>query len=1258
MTKEKISRNDKCPCGSGLKYKKCCLDKKTMFDIDIFPKKDINATFQYINSHESEHILNILIGLQLTPENHGKNIRIEELAKHLVQNLNNGQPANFQELKSHLDSEYAYSCMEDIPTNLFCENIVFFGGNYTAFPGIVTHSIEAFRNLTEIVFAQSNNLPKNFKQHVYQGITLILCMGQLLANRVGIRGNINILENDNRKFNYKFSSKNFAITQNELSQILLNNKIKPDIINDFIISPQDNKFQSKDPDLNPLLYYPIIKFNDKYFFVMISNQIGTINEYILRLSEKYNCNKELVKIYHNRIWHALWGACDKMHWGLIDIKLPKNKISNNLKERIFQFDVNRLAYVCYFHNSKTTDRYTESDSKEVPLNVLKSRLKEIVTFLKTDNLLRDYQFFTLVTYESMGRYMLVSIDAPQENEFRLPFSAFYLIQLSDTEKWDSLSLWKFAKSYDNLLQYTRIPPLIDTLDMYSIYKAKDESFCFSDEEKPNFLVVTPGDGSRLIKESKIEQNLHGAIANINNQIVYIPVIKSIDYAPLYEPQHSIGYYALCLEISKLPIWITNKQIKDKQMFVQIRNYAESIGFWLYKLQDEIRNNINAHINFPLEIELFLDNEIFENISAQELQNIDTKIPAYSFDYNDHKIKFHIHASSLSTLSGSNNDGERKMMIEVLNSFNQIEDINFSNEFIHNAIDNAIPFGKAKMILMYNTQNDLQMDNRWLAKPLFISKSETNMLLDELSSLIEQNSFTIPKKIESMEKKRDFFNLAIKVLFKKLAEEIQVFDYEYLLDILINIHETLIWKREFDKIIIPAQLLCFGDIENKIEEIQVDEKNLVKTTLSLRCLIEYLAALPTQGTIKAGYDDIDRLLVLMYEIINYGFLSDSVHLEMSDPKVGKLKSGRVGISSEFVDEKIKPFTEAYTKETVDNYIQHFDSHFEFLDLPDELEANAMQDEDKNIDEAFLKDWGIEYFNITKFCYTCALLCIKIQSSVTTMKEEDFIKSLQAEEINLPKQEIIAGLNHFSLENRPDYLKAPDGFNNNEVFPWKYNREFSFGRRFIVKYSNKNGDILLKWGFRNALAAERQLSLLLFGGRLRNGGKEINKLLGIFRKRKGGIYRNEVRDWLKKYSELIVIDHEVKIAPNEHLKADKDYGDIDILVYNKNTKTVISLECKNTTKAKNIHEMKTEMDNYLGRDGQQGMIQKHLARHNWLKQHMQDVRIFLNTKETVQIKSYILTSEVIPTTYIKSQELSLPILSYYSLKKEGLKIFEKE
>jgi len=32
--KKKIGRNDPCICGSGLKYKKCCLNKEVTLDVD------------------------------------------------------------------------------------------------------------------------------------------------------------------------------------------------------------------------------------------------------------------------------------------------------------------------------------------------------------------------------------------------------------------------------------------------------------------------------------------------------------------------------------------------------------------------------------------------------------------------------------------------------------------------------------------------------------------------------------------------------------------------------------------------------------------------------------------------------------------------------------------------------------------------------------------------------------------------------------------------------------------------------------------------------------------------------------------------------------------------------------------------------------------------------------------------------------------------------------------------------------------------
>jgi len=111
-----------------------------------------------------------------------------------------------------------------------------------------------------------------------------------------------------------------------------------------------------------------------------------------------------------------------------------------------------------------------------------------------------------------------------------------------------------------------------------------------------------------------------------------------------------------------------------------------------------------------------------------------------------------------------------------------------------------------------------------------------------------------------------------------------------------------------------------------------------------------------------------------------------------------------------------------------------------------------------------------------------------------------------------------------------------------------------------------------------------------------------------------------------------------------------------VYCTKTNTVYSLECKDTNKAKNIHEMKKEMDNYLGREGQKGMIQKHVERHNWLISNKDKLRAFLQIDNEPKVLSFMLTSEVIPITYIRAESIQLPTISFPKLKKEGIELLD--
>lgn len=1242
----KIGRNDPCPCGSGKKYKKCCISSDKEFEFaQPKPSNGENKTFKFIESNNSHPLLNFIIGLQLQPNNHGKNVRIEELATHIVTNLNNSQNGDLKLFKQHLDKEFASNYMEDIPENLFSENIVFYGGNYNVFSGIYGYAVEIFKNLTETIFTQENDLPNEFKNHVYSGVTLILELGKILSTKFEVEGNIEGAQGE-RKFVYSFNEIDTSFSKDDIIQICKEYQIDPRVINDFIVQPNDTGFSNNDPDKNPLLKMPIIKFEDKYYFVLISSQVNVLNEFIIRLSNKYNCFQKLAELYHNKLWHEQWGACNKMGWQLTDIELPQNNTPTTLKERVFQFEQNRLAYVCYAHNDKDEEYFSDKI-----LN-LDKRITEVITELKKNPSMKDYKFLSLVTYDCMGRNMFIGFGAPQKDELRLSFSMHQFNFLCSSEKWENLSLWKFAKSYEIFSKTTKSTST-DTLDMYSIYKAKDESFYFGDDARPNFLTVVPGDGSRLIKEAKIKKNNHGILSQIKGRNVFIPSTKYADYAPLYKPLNSLGYYSICLKAFDFPLWIVNHQVKNKSMTIQVRNFAEAIGFWLYKLKPEIAKILNPAISNFFEINIILDQKLFEDTQTKDI--VESKDENdYSFSLNENILDVSIPFSKMKTFTGSNNFGEREMMKSILNAFNLVKGINFSEQEIESSVDKFIPLGQAKMILLSDSQKDPKVDGRWLVKPFYISDSEVEILLDEIPLLIEQTT-EIPKNINNEEDKKKLFNTATKLLLNKLNNEIQDFEFEFLLHVLLELHETLVWKREQNKTMIPAQILCFGNLEGDIKEIFDKDNKLVKTSLATRCLIEYIAAKPTNGSVKAGFDDIDRLLVLMHEIVNYGLLSDAIHFKLANPKVGKLDSGRIGVSKEFFNQKLKPFSEANTKEEFNRYIENFDSRFEIASFSQEETEPEEDKELKEIDSAFLEDWGIGYLNIYKFCFGCFFICIEKQSSTCSINESEFIELIK-DKTKIDEKEIIAGIERFSITQRDEYLKAPKGYNASEVFPWKYNREFSFARRFIVKYKNDKGETILTWGFRNAISAQKQLDYLLFEGKLNNGGKRIEKLLGTFRERKGKLYRNKVKDWLKTNPELTVIDYEVKIDTNGHLIADKNYGDIDVLVHNTKTNTVYSLECKDTNKAKNIHEMKKEMDSYLGREGQKGMIQKHVERHNWLIANKDKLSAFLKIDKEPRVASFMLTSEVIPMTYIKAEALPLPIISFPELKDNGTKLLD--
>ena len=151
-------------------------------------------------------------------------------------------------------------------------------------------------------------------------------------------------------------------------------------------------------------------------------------------------------------------------------------------EALFQIDTNWLAYVCYAKDA-AEDISIDGIIHQAYWD-MDDHLRNTLSTLRKDNRTKDYHILTLVLYSSMGEPFALTTNNQPEADHLLLFTAFDFLQLVQTEKWDSMSLVRFARLKDT-------KPFLDTplnqgLDIYSLYMHYGESFYISDEAFPDY----------------------------------------------------------------------------------------------------------------------------------------------------------------------------------------------------------------------------------------------------------------------------------------------------------------------------------------------------------------------------------------------------------------------------------------------------------------------------------------------------------------------------------------------------------------------------------------------------------------------------------------------------------------------------------------------------------------------------------------------------------------------------------------------------
>lgn len=1251
-------------------------------------KKDEEHLETEFNSNQDEHIdkslekilseydrldlLKAFAGLQLIPDNHGKNIRLEILiTETLRKGISTDSKIDALALEAFFETSFTDHYLEDPVGSFFTENLIFFDGNHVVFPGLVNNGTRLLNMYLEAIFALPNRLPEEYKRLIHDGVSLMLFMGDSMAYRMRLERytytkskTLKITTTGTSMFNLlKYS---VTIAESELKEFAEYLSIDLNTITNFLIDKDDRDFEHLDSDRNPLLKRPILKSDNEYVFLLPSAQVNALYEFIIDKAVAYNCIEELLNCLYRYQWDKTREMCFENGWLETSIVLPANDTELNLEETVFQFDNDKLAYIYFAKNfdleqpweriSSHEDMMYEMANVEKTMLIIQQRIEAVLQHLDTTYNSESYRYFIIVVGGENGRPFTFGINAPRNNIEMLvvPFGDFE--KLSLTKDIDFLTLWKFSKTLRETDAKVGIMNVGETVDTFNFYIQNHYSFLPSDDARPTGMMVAIGDGSDFEREILRQRDEHSELRLHEGSYTPVPVIKLREYAPLYTERIKSPNANVLIASYKIPVWVLLYKTKYEERASGLM-FSEAVAFWLYKMQPYLNTYFN-YLTEPVEILIELENDFldFEGYSNIPVESVDIEIEVA---IKNEQILIKIPSSISTELFLSDNSGERHIMTKILEGVNQLfkhrgQDILIKNADLSEIINKTMQPLSAKMILLIDTNSNIRLDTRWIPPIRTIQENETSKLLD---NLVEDLNLTepLPERISSKTEQNAVCKKIVAVMLNKVILNLAQFDNHKLLTHLMKLHEACIQVKEMREIRIPAQIACYSDYPTAVEKLVIDNGDLVEATSALRTVIEFIAANPQFGDASSNMDDIDQILAATNQLIQWGMTSDAVEMDLENPEIGLLASGRIGTNKTFWDASLKPFNKAKIETEIFGYQSSFDKKLQALE---EIVDSEPKSADPELDVAFASEFGLTITEIFQMKHTLIGLCIQGNSSVAVYGQNDLIARLKFEMKEWSFEKIENGLNLLSLKKRESIIKAPPGYDKTDVYPWKYNRELSYLRKPIIQII-KYGEVRYYWSFRHVYSTIGHLLSLVYSGRL-NAKKDglLHQFVANINTEKGHKFRNVVKEWFDDNTNFKVIPYEVTINPKGHLIAEKDYGDIDLLVIDEASKIIYSIECKSTLPARVIHEIKSELDNYFGQNGQGGLVKKHVERDKWLKQNVEQLSQFVDAPNTYVLHSIILAKEDMPIMFTLKYTLPLPFFSFSRLMREGVELLKSE
>lgn len=618
-------------------------------------------------------------------------------------------------------------------------------------------------------------------------------------------------------------------------------------------------------------------------------------------------------------------------------------------------------------------------------------------------------------------------------------------------------------------------------------------------------------------------------------------------------------------------------------------------------------------------ELILANDYPEPISYKELQNL------IVIDYSHKSIDVTFKKRFIDGFAGKENSAEKCIVWSLVKGVCLIVENNFSDEQIEMIVDQIVTDSDAKSLHLFSAKTYFDYIQDTLPEEIVINRFDDATMRVGLGWLVQ--SPENGNQIIGIKNCTSFLRELSNRIWEKIKTLLVILDREQLIEkLLLNLEAIRKENRTWNNTI-KAVLAQHDDKSKAMEVASRKLSELNGASLSSRLVIEMaLCECPIDGGKIAGEIEISKLMAYASMLHHLGGWSDAIYKECMDAEIIISTLGEILFDHSFDDAVISKYGLAVNNKMLSHHAEKYDKLFVLSDTVATVE--------ESFEKQFLEAWNDEYgFTIDEcldFLDYLEEIAVKQNLAVIKVTEAELVPD------NIPKTRIQTILQSLVLYPRVSWDNTPDGFEAKDWYPWKFRRRLSLVSRPIVKLDNLSDPIYLI-----APASIRESFRYLVRGAYEAEFDDkfyfsinMRKWNGDKRNFYGHDFNKQVANKLSEFGWQTKPDIFITEILNKSFE--KDFGDIDVLAWDKVSGRVLAIECKDLLFAKTYGEIANQLSEFRG-IGEKDRLKKHLDRIELLNKNLLTVQKYLGLEKIQTIEIVLVFSNVVPIAYMKNEIL---------------------